>query len=681
MHPGTFKPQTNEANNRRPLTPFLSFGQLGPFEDVGDGNLTSPMHLTPPVHGHVSSPPPRKERDGYFGPSAHQHARRKSPTTSGVRSQSPLRETGSPTLDQPAGDHDSVADSAVHGSSEKKFEDFFMKPAGLSSQKTMQKPLTIRFETFARTVFTEFQQASSDSTTKDKSHIHDSTAMRSLRRLSESRIHLEALDCPEMVQSVADTLKNLDRFNSLGVFESSSNEDEATAGELSQMKSKRRKSHAAGNRRRANPTGNSNIPATITLRKASEVFQSDPKTSINKETVTAEILHENSPALRTVGSALACRSRNFDPERLPSFEGRETRKVSFARDSNDEDEAERQRAKSVAGSAGNSIRRRQSLLAETAVTMEDVHLGPGKFAFCLNSRRHSVSAATSLRRLSTIQAGFRGSVHEVIWQEDGPSSGTSSLPSVSPTRKDSLLGNNTYGTQQQSGEAESIVTELVSWPTTISRQNSSSGSKPNVFQNAVLRLKQSYGNIFNWSWDERHLGEAQSASQPKISRTATAPESTSDPQGRRSSIAQSLRIQSFPPLRQRSHTSDWRKAPLPDLNDPTTGRAPAELLDFKHPDDYGSLMDGRLQMYSSIPNTVSASVDSNVDADSVSKIVDVYSKFPQPGNKGTKVDGSVELATKGSKNVAYASSAHTKLSEEGRAGSAVGVSSHRRVVR
>ena len=683
MYSGSFKPQNNEASNRRPLTPFLSFGQLSPFEAIGDDSLTSPLLLSPPLQGRVFSPPPRKQGDGYFGPNTQQRTRKKSRTISGPRSQYPPRETGFTSVNQLMEHHDSMTESIAEESNHQKVRDFRVTKRASPFQETLKRPLTVRFETFPRTGFPKSQHDLGGHTTKNKAHIHQSIAMNSLRRFSEDCMHSEALDPPELLQSIASMLKMLFTSNTSGAFEKISDKDETIVDEVPQTKNNPRMSRATRNRRRAGPEESKNpiakldIPATITLRKASEVCQSEPKTGISKEAVAAEIIHEDSPALRAAVRASAFQNKDFDSRCLPSFEGREARKVSFARGLNNGPEAQRQRAKSVAGLSGNSKVRRQSLLAETTVTAGEINVDPGTFTVSLKSRRHSSSAVATLRRMSTIRAGLRGSVHEIIWQEDEPSSGTSSLPSISPTRKDSLLGSTSHGAARQPGEAEHIGTELNSWPKAISRQDSFSESKPNLFQDAVLRFKQSYGNIFNWSWDERHLGQAQLHSQSTDLSTTTSSGITS----KRPSMAQASRIQSFPPLRPRSHTSEWRKSPLPDLNDPTIGRAPDELLDLKYPDGYGSLMDRGLEMYSSIPNAVSASVDSDVEVDLVRNMANVHSRFPQLGKTGANVDSTSGFGAMRSKSVSHASLAPARLAGEGKVGSAIGVSSHKRVGR
>ena len=544
-------------------------------------------------------------------------------------------------------------------------------PTASSSQETRNKPRTLRFETFPRAASPNPQLDSRDDTARDKAHVHESTAVMSLRKVSESRMLSEAPGPPELLHPTPSTLSILFASDSSGVFEDSSDDDETHAVGIFPIESKRNMSRAVGSRRRVKPkelmnsTFDLNIPATITLRKASEACQSEPKTGINKEAIAAEILHKHGPALRAAMSAMAFQSGNSESKRLPLFGGHETRKVSFAGDMDNGPAAERQRAKSVAGLSKTSKVRRQSLLADTTLTVEEAHVHPATFTVGLNPRRHSSSAAGALRRLSTFRASLRGSVHEIIWQEDEPSSSTSSLPSESPTRDDSLYGSTTYGVTRQPGKAESIGTELHSGPPNLSTQESSFESKINVFQDAVLRLKKSYGNLFNWSWDGRHLGAAELNSQHADQLSTVAPEATFEPQCITPLISQTSRIQSFPPLPPRSHTSEWRKAPLPDLNDPTVGLAPRELLNPKDPDGYGSLMDRGLEMYSSIPNAINASVDSDLEAELIGKMAVVDSKFPQHGNTNTKVDSSAGLGVERSKSVSYTSFAPPKIDGRG----------------
>lgn len=637
---GKIEPQRYESNNRRPLTPLLSFGQLNPFEATSGGSTSSPLYLSPPAPGDVSSPPPQREGDGYFGPNTHQR-------TKG-------------------------------------------KPVVSSAKVLAQGPRVLSFETLPhrRTASGRTQPDSNDDVDEHQAHNHGSIAVRTLRRYSESSVNAENLRPPPLLESISSTLKMLFASKDTGAFEVLPNEDvEGTTDETSWKKSKNRISHAAMDRRRAkakqhtNPTASLNIPATITLRKASASYQSEPKTGTNKEAATAEIVHENGLAFRTAVTAIAFQSRPLDSTRMFSSVEHEARRMKFLKYASDESGAARQRAMSMTELGGTSEVPRHSLLAETGLTLQEAHRDPGKFTTSPNSRRHSVSAAGILRRLSTIRAGLRGSVHEIIWQEDQTPSGASSQTSVSPTRKESLPGITNHGTERRPFNGGFGGTELIFGAAALSGHGSSSKEKQSVFHDTMLHLRQSYGNIFDWSWNEHPPGITNSNPHPTDPPNTAEPNSNSDSKERRPSISKTSRIHSFPPLSPRKHTSEWRKAPLPDLNDPAVGRAPHELAKLKYPDGFGSLMDQGLDMYSSISTAVNASMASDVDAGLVKKTTDAYSKIPHAGSGIMMSVGNGAKGPKRSKSVSYAPLPVARMGAEGKAGSSIGVSSHKRVAR
>lgn len=654
MQPGNSKPKHHEANNRRPLTPLLSFGQLSPFDTVSDGNTCSPLHLSPPVHGEISSPPPRKEGDGYFGPNAHHRTGRKPQIRNGSRSRSP----GNTSLNPLAESRDSVTESPADRCNDNEAK-YALGAANVSSNKDANKlPRTLRFESYPPTGSLKTEQKANDNTIEDKPQDCGSTAIRSLRRCSETHLYSEVFDPPPLLQPMASTLNILFSLQNLGACESSSNEEvEGTTDGVSRKKSEDRRSHGVEIRGRPNSKGladnttNPNIPATITLRKPSEVCQSEPKTGTNKVAIMAGMVQENDPAFRATVYAMAFQSRPFDPRWFPSFEDPKARRVSIPRDSSTGPGAAKQRAKSVAGLSGTLGVWRQSLLAETTLTLDEGHPHRSNCTIGPSRRRQSVSAAETLRRLSAIRAGPRESVYEIIWDENEASSSPSSLPSVSPTRKGSLLESTNSNLDRGPYEGELAGTELNAWPTALFRQATSTETNQSVLQNAILRLRQSYGNIFKWSWDERHLEAAYLYSQSIDSSTVIAHGKNPESEARRPSMSQTSRIQSFPPLRPRRHTSEWRKAPLPDLNEPATSRAPHELLELKHPNGFGSLKDRGLGMYSSIPNAVSASVVPDYNAGSFRKMVDMYFKFPQSENVSGRCDGNAGSGPKRSKSL------------------------------
>ena len=214
--------------------------------------------------------------------------------------------------------------------------------------------------------------------------------------------------------------------------------------------------------------------------------------------------------------------------------------------------------------------KRQSEAAGTALTYADVHAMPGNLT---KSRRSSTNAGQSIRRLSVVQFRSRDSVHEVIWREDETPSGSSSGTEPSPKRFENLSRQVT--TTPNSGT-----------PAERSRSDTLKEDRMPDLENSA-----SHGNLFQWSWS-RSAGSAEDEPTP----TARVPDPSADHsntlltryssqntknnagmsgQDRSKSeplLAEKPSVHFFPPLRDRSSTSEWCQAPLVDLNDPEAGR-------------------------------------------------------------------------------------------------------------
>ena len=661
---GEIESQHREVKSRRPLTPILSFGQLSPIKVSDDGSMHSPLYLSPPVSGNASSPPPRKG-DGYFGSFGDQHKKRKLRVNE-TRNRSPPLESSNIELHG-----SSMVESVTTGTNEVDIDDINEATMVRATQKAIQRPRTIGFNLHPE-ISRKVEQHSSEAAEKDKANNHESSAVRSLRRHSEANPPVSSLG--PVLQSFSSKINTLFKFQDLGLLDSSSDEDvDQTTANTKRKKVTRRIGHVAGiqhgpkTKQRMDPTASVNTPATITLRKASESHYTKPRTSTNEETVAAEIVHQNGSAFQAAAAAMAFRSRPFDSRWLSSFEEYKDRMVSFPTKSDNQPGAARQRAMSVARFSESSGVERHSLVAENTLTLEEAHLNPGQFTTKLSPRRQSVSAVDTLRRLSVIRAGLHGSVHEIIWREDETSSSVSSVTSVSPVRKDSL-SNSTL--EQKHNRGKLAGTDLNSLPWVFNRKDTFS---------PVRKQSNPRSAIFDWSWNKQSPGLSNSRSTgPLLSGPR---ERTGEPQQRRPSISRSSRIQSFPPLNPRKHTSEWHQAPLPDLNDPTGGRPPHEIPHQEHPDGVGSLMDRGLEMYSSIPDAVSASVAPEICTDSVVRSTNRQFSQTHTGYASTLYDGTWGPGSRRSKSVSSAPFAPPRVADGSKIGSAIGVSSHQRVRR
>lgn len=173
-------------------------------------------------------------------------------------------------------------------------------------------------------------------------------------------------------------------------------------------------------------------PATITLRKASNVYATSPITTSMSATLDRECEHkrvEDAPACELLAFySSPTLTRNSTLSDLSSLETAEvarslkeqpiitadTRSTRVHRDS-----------RSVSQFSDLSNARRYSVPAEAILTFADVHVAPGSFAVEAKSRSQSLVPTDFNRRISTVHFWSRDSVHEVIWREDETASDTS----------------------------------------------------------------------------------------------------------------------------------------------------------------------------------------------------------------------------------------------------------------
>lgn len=300
--------------------------------------------------------------------------------------------------------------------------------------------------------------------------------------------------------------------------------------------------------------------------------------------------------------------------------------------------------------------RRHSVLASNALTFTDIHIAPGTFLVDPKSRRHSlVVAEQSPRRISVVRFRSRISVHEIIWREDETTS-DSSLTSSSRTSASPQRNMQSLQSAEPSPEAEE-------GPKQKHAAINNYYHIPSVAASSSIAERSQVG-LFQWSWGKPAASSSIAAeaanerknNRPNLQRMA----STSNPdftrlrrpsgqyavETHRRSISEIL---SFPPLRERSSTLEWRRAPLVDLNDPLAGQGLCSQM--QENDEIGVLG---------------------------------LNHFGNAGDKDRAGGGGLELA---SENVAgnlrrLSSHPHApaRLGPSGKVGSSLGTSSHVRVL-
>lgn len=345
-------------------------------------------------------------------------------------------------------------------------------------------------------------------------------------------------------------------------------------------------------------------PATITLRKASNVYAASPiKTSMGASLIREQEYERAADAPRS--ELLAFYStpglgKGPSPSDLPSPESteasrslREQPTLTFE----EESQSFRKRSQSISQFNDISNARRCSMPAEAALTFADVHVAPGSFATGPKSRKQSLLPAEFNRRISTVQFRSRNSVHEVIWREDETTSDSSltassgasqyaghsfgSTPSPesgsSPTRDPAIKPKETTALLPTVPESVSIFTKmpdnLLRWTWGASSASIEGTPRPvdpkadNIGQlaEATARSADTQGDPLA----QVLVNSTLNPGSPNMHQSSDQQSSRS----RRPSLSELPSVQSFPPLLPRSSTAEWQKAPLVDLNDPSAGRA------------------------------------------------------------------------------------------------------------
>ena len=346
--------------------------------------------------------------------------------------------------------------------------------------------------------------------------------------------------------------------------------------------------------------GTLGTPATITLRKASNVYAPIPITTSMSASLSREREHKrtaDAPASELLAfyssPALEKRPTPTNISSPQSLEVPRSLKEQPTSAFGISSQSVRRRSKSVSQFNDISNARRCSPPAEAALTFTDVHVAPGSFAVGPKSRKQSLEPTEFSRRISAVQILSHDSVHEVIWREDETTSDSSLTAS---SRASQHVGHSFRSTP--SPDSEGSPTQE---PANVQKETKTALS---VVSNSVSMFTKIPDNLFRWSWGESVEGtpRAGDPTSDSLGQKAEAtvraavmkgdpldqvlvisisdPDSislqqSSDQQSSRSHEPSSSKLPSvhfFPPLRSRSSTAEWRKVPLVDLNDPLAGR-------------------------------------------------------------------------------------------------------------
>ena len=442
------------SKQRRAPAPILSPQHLALALTLPHSNASTPTPslLTPPVSGTPNmSPPPRREADDYMNVHIHDHDhdhdrhKRKHPrnktrkpynTRGSERSRSlqrPLRSTATSNgsdCELCAGISDSDEDGGSNG-----------PPIKISGRPDLPKHLRGTQNTTEVHVQTLPEQDSLLVALDDP----DSPAVNALQSLSLQTPMRSNSQSLRRVSTALTNTFNLFRPNpSVSFAAAPSHNTSKKVEESLRRSSAHRKNLAYVDTNRRRPTFKEGkdafqtlgTPATITLRKASNVYATSSITTSMSASLIRQEDHEraaDAPASELLAfyssPTLEKRPTLTDLTSLESAEAPTSLMEQPINTLDIESPSFRRMSKSVAQFSDISNARRCSMPAEAALTYADVHIAPGSFAVKPKSRKQSLELADFSRRISTVHFWSRNSVHEVIWREDEATSDSSSTTS------------------------------------------------------------------------------------------------------------------------------------------------------------------------------------------------------------------------------------------------------------
>lgn len=324
------------------------------------------------------------------------------------------------------------------------------------------------------------------------------------------------------------------------------------------------------------------VPASIIVSKASDAYQFNDHTlstilraSSNHLNEEEGVVQRNPPSVELVAFYSEHRKEASLQHGVPKSNrsmaastSHEYRKASFAKLSE------------------STKSRRQSAIADLAVTFADVHIAPGTFATNSNPHKNSFGSTESPQRVSAVQFRSRNSVHEIIWREDETTSGSSvscsSPGSSSPDHNAQFQTIGGLGAEREGSHAEPL-------------QMTASQGLDVPFLNSEQDPNSSHAQetLFHFSWtpprpisslDVQEYDKTNPKNRPAtltvikdqaILKTARRSSLGQDKPG---SGRESPHVASFPPLLKRQSSLEWRRAPTVDTDDSCARSLQADLL-------------------------------------------------------------------------------------------------------
>ena len=493
------------TKNRTPapkLSPErLHFARSTPISDVG---TPSSGFLTPPVSGPCSmSPPPREEVDDYLNARSHgKHRKRVGRQSRHHRNPVEKAEVSGPPLRSPKSttrsigirsDSCSASSMATNGESVSDAPNLpkSMEKLKLNTNIPLNPQNTYNLDMVRVPTRSTFNAP--DSENRD----FESPAVNALRSLSQPLTPgTKAGTLRRMSTALAATFGMLTPGrDSVDSSKKTCRHSTAPQEESQHRNDFSERSCPSGRTTFKGPQGVTTTletPATITLRKASNMFVPSPVTSSLSASIFNEDAYKPGPLAPTSELLAFYAMSVVSRERSRRLSGpcpktsNSLSSVQVGTFWNQDAFSSSELKKSVSMAQSNDINCYSSP-AESALTFTDVHTAPGSFAVESRSRKPSLSFPESIRRISVVHFRSRNSVHEVIWKEDETTSsssfasGSSSPPSQETRAK--------FPTLCPQGHSAPILEEQE--------------------DNAGLRIMSSpdngeinpEGSLFQWSWN------------------------------------------------------------------------------------------------------------------------------------------------------------------------------------
>ena len=265
-------------------------------------------------------------------------------------------------------------------------------------------------------------------------------------------------------------------------------------------------------------------PATITLRKASNVYTTSPTSmsaSLTREceytrptgAPTSELLAFYSSPTSEKRSTLTSLSSPESAEVPRSLRKQST--ITF----NMSPQSFRRDSKSVSQFSDISNARRCSMPVEAALTFADVHVAPGSFAVEPKSKEQPLVPIEVSRRISTVQFRSHNSIHEVIWREDETTSDSSLTPSSGASQPAGHSFRSTPSPESERRPAQNLAVEPKKKTALLT-----------AVPESTLAFTKMPENLFRWNWgaSSTRATESKSTTNGQVAEVPAA-DSKGDP--------------------------------------------------------------------------------------------------------------------------------------------------------